>query len=117
MKISPTSLFSIFAHDTRLRCLLLLLRHDELCVCELTHPIGASQPHLSRHLAQLREAGLVEDRRDGLWIYYRINPKLPIWIAKVLSDVAEGIGSERKFLRDLRALNDMPKRPGAARGA
>ena len=117
MRISPTSLFSICSHDTRLRCLLLLLKHEELCVCELTYAIGASQPHLSRHLAQLREAGLVVDRRDGLWIHYRINPNLPDWVEKVLGDVVEGIGNERKFKRDLRVLNGMPNRPGAPRCA
>ena len=77
MNISPESLFAAMANSTRLRCLLLLLAHEELCVCELTHAIGAAQPNISRHLAQLREAGLVNDRREGLWIHYRINPELP----------------------------------------
>ncbi|MGB5736079.1 MAG: metalloregulator ArsR/SmtB family transcription factor, partial [Thiohalocapsa sp.] len=53
--MTTTEFFSALANDTRLRCLLLLSRHAELCVCELTHALGASQPHISRHLAQLRE--------------------------------------------------------------
>jgi len=44
---------------------MLLLQHQELCVCELTYAIGAAQPHISRHLAQLRELGLVSD--EGLY--------------------------------------------------
>ena len=77
MNILPNDLFAALAHDTRLRCLMLLMSHDELCVCELTHAIGAAQPHISRHLAQLRALGLVFDRREGLWIHYRVNPALP----------------------------------------
>ena len=73
MNIDPTLLFSALAHGTRLRCLLLLLERGELCVCELTHVIGAAQPHVSRHLAHLREAGLVTDRREGTLIYYRLS--------------------------------------------
>jgi ArsR family transcriptional regulator len=59
MNMTPSTLFSALAHTTRLRCLVLLLEYDELCVCELTHAIGAAQPTMSRHLGQLREAQLV----------------------------------------------------------
>ncbi|MEW8586707.1 MAG: metalloregulator ArsR/SmtB family transcription factor, partial [Candidatus Thiodiazotropha sp.] len=70
MNINPDSVFSALANSMRLRCILLLLKHRELCVCELTHAIGAAQPTMSRNLAQLREVGLVSDRRKGQWIYY-----------------------------------------------
>jgi ArsR family transcriptional regulator len=102
MHINPNDFFSALAHDTRLRCLLLLMEHDELCVCELTTAIGAAQPHVSRHLAQLRELGLVTDRREGLWIHYRINPRLPEWIKGVLGATAEGIGDEYRLGTDER---------------
>jgi ArsR family transcriptional regulator len=46
MKIEATKLFGALANDTRLRCLMLLLHQDELCVCELIHALGASQPHV-----------------------------------------------------------------------
>jgi ArsR family transcriptional regulator len=117
MHIAPDRLFAALAHDTRLRCLLLLLRHEELCVCELTHALGAAQPHVSRHLAHLREPGLVLDRRAGLWIHYRINPKLPEWVRSVLRATAEGIGGEAPYRDDAAALAAMPNRPGAARCA
>ncbi|ESQ13522.1 MAG: hypothetical protein N838_14810 [Thiohalocapsa sp. PB-PSB1] len=52
------------ANETHLRYLMLLLEHQELCVCEMTHAIGASQPHISRHLAHLRELRLVSDRHE-----------------------------------------------------
>jgi ArsR family transcriptional regulator len=114
MEISPSDLFAALSHDTRLRSLLLLLRHGELCVCELTHAVGASQPHMSRHLASLREAGLVEDRREGLWIHYRIHPDLPAWALGVLKETAAGLDGGVPFGADEAALAAMPNRPGAA---
>ncbi len=117
MNISPTTLFSALAHDTRLRGLLLLLEHEELCVCELTHAIGSAQPHMSRHLGQLRETGLVTDRREGLWIHYRINPELPTWVMNLLGETAAGVKDFEPFVSDLAALAAMPNRPGALRCA
>ena len=117
MNIKPAALFSALAHDTRLRCLLLLLEHEELCVCELTHAIGAAQPHMSRHLGQLRELGLVTDRREGLWIHYRINPELPYWVVKILEETARSNRDTEPFKHDLAALAAMPNRPGEQRCA
>jgi ArsR family transcriptional regulator len=117
MHIPPGSLFSALAHDTRLRCLLLLLRHEELCVCELTQAIGAAQPHISRHLAHLREIGVVSDRREGVWIHYRLHPQLPGWVKTVLQATADGVGNESPFALDEQALAVMPNRPGAPRCA
>ena len=117
MNISPLRLYPAIAHEVRLRCLLLLLEHDELCVCELTHAVGAAQPTISRHLAHLRGAGLVSDRREGLWIHYRINPGLPSWVINVLRETAQGVSGVTPFAEDLSVLNNMPNRPGAPRCA
>ena len=117
MTITPNKLFAALAHDTRLRCLMLLMRHDELCVCELTHAIGAAQPHISRHLGQLRAQGLVSDRREGLWIHYRINPTLPDWVMGILRETVSGGGEQGPFADDEQRLSQMPNRPGAARCA
>lgn len=117
MNISPSTFYPAIAHETRLRCLLLLLEHDELCVCELTHAIGAAQPTISRHLAHLREAELVSDRREGLWIHYRINPGLPVWVSNVLQETANGVRGVSPFTEDRAALEQMPNRPGATRCA
>ncbi|MCP5416492.1 MAG: metalloregulator ArsR/SmtB family transcription factor [Chromatiaceae bacterium] len=117
MNILPTTLYAAIAHETRLRCLLLLLEYEELCVCELTHTIGAAQPTISRHLALLREAELVSDRREGLWIYYRVNPALPSWVTQVLRETARGVAGLAPFADDLIALQAMPNRPGAPRCA
>ncbi|MES9940247.1 MAG: metalloregulator ArsR/SmtB family transcription factor [Candidatus Thiodiazotropha sp. 6PLUC2] len=117
MNINPKELFSSLSHETRIRCISLLLQHEELCVCELTHAIGAAQPHISRHLAQLREAGVILDRRDGLWIHYRINPDLPSWVMGVLSETLHGIKQEPPFKQDADTLAVMPNRPGSPRCA
>jgi ArsR family transcriptional regulator len=117
MNIKPPNLFVALSHDTRLRCLMLLIAHRELCVCELTHALGAAQPHVSRHLAQLREAGLVRDRREGLWIHYRLNPDLPPWVQAVLDETARGIAAQSPFADDAATLAAMPNRPGAPRCA
>ncbi len=66
----PAFLFKTLADPTRLR-LLNLLAGDETCVCELTDTLRVVQPKVSRHLAHLKRAGLVEARRDGKWIHYR----------------------------------------------
>jgi ArsR family transcriptional regulator len=117
MAMTATELFSALAHDTRLRCLMLLSRHDELCVCELTHALGASQPHVSRHLAQLRALGVVADRREGLWVHYRVSPSLPPWAKAVIHDTASGTADSSPFAEDEAALAAMANRPGAARCA
>ncbi len=117
MDIQPKDFFSALAHESRLRCLILLLHSEELCVCELTHAIGASQPHISRHLGQLRELGLIIDRREGLWIHYRINPAIPDWAARVLQETAQGLRERSPFADDECSLSDMPGRPGARRCA
>jgi ArsR family transcriptional regulator len=115
--MKATEFFSALGNDTRLRCLALLSRHTELCVCELTHALGASQPHVSRHLGQLRELGIVTDRREGLWVYYSVNPALPSWARVVLEETASGTANSSPFAEDEVALTAMANRPGAARCA
>lgn len=113
MPLDPETLFKALADPTRLRCLLLLLREGEPCVCELVHALGAAQPKISRHLAVLREAGLLLDRRAGLRIHYRIHPALPGWALGVLRETAAGVGDSPPFVEDREALAEMPNRPGA----
>ncbi len=64
-------LFKSLADETRLR-ILALLTGGELCVCDLMAALALPQSTVSRHLATLRHAGLVEDRRLGVWMYYRL---------------------------------------------
>lgn len=66
-------LLQAFAEPTRLRILALLLP-GETCVCDLTEALAVPQPTVSRHLACLRRAGLVQARKDGLWSWYSLTP-------------------------------------------
>jgi DNA-binding transcriptional ArsR family regulator len=111
MIIAPRDLFAALAQDTRLRCLLLLATQSELCVCELTQATDVVQPHVSRHLAQLRELGLVQDRREGLWVHYRLHPDLPDWIKAILRETVAVAHTQSPFIEDARALAATPNRP------
>ncbi|MFQ5659642.1 MAG: metalloregulator ArsR/SmtB family transcription factor [Gammaproteobacteria bacterium] len=113
MPITINTLFQLLSDTTRLRCLLLLQPEGELCVCELTYALGAIQPKVSRHLAMLRQAGIVLDRRAGQWIYYRIHPDLPGWIKTILAAASKGSDDEQLFIQDRMKLVEMPNRPGS----
>lgn len=107
--MNPVQFFKCLADETRLRSLMLIEREGELCVCELTAALGESQPKISRHLAQLRQSELLLDRRQGQWVFYRINPSLPDWARTVLNEVTRGNGA---FLADsLDNLCRMGERP------
>ncbi len=63
--------FKAFSDETRLRILHLLLK-GELCICELMEVLQLPQSNVSRHMAYLKNAGLVDDRREGVWVYYSL---------------------------------------------
>jgi ArsR family transcriptional regulator len=111
MNIKHDTFFKMLADRTRLRALMLMQSEDELCVCELTHALKLSQPKISRHLAQLREAGLVRVRRERLWMYYKINPALPDWALAILKNTLTGTEQDKEFQQDHTRLCDMQGRP------
>lgn len=113
--IEPDALFRALSDATRLRCLLLLQREGELCVCEFVHALGLSQPKISRHLAQLRESGIVKDRREGLWIHYRLHPSLPDWVTTVIAQTADGAADMAPYGSDHEALTHMQNHPSGRR--
>ncbi|MDM3870188.1 metalloregulator ArsR/SmtB family transcription factor [Porticoccus sp. W117] len=106
--MSPIELFKSLADHTRLRSLLLIHSQGELCVCELMVALGESQPKISRHLAQLRANKILLDRRQGQWVFYRINPELPGWVPDILDTT---LSSNRPMiateLQQLRAAGDL----------
>ncbi|MCA1559680.1 MAG: metalloregulator ArsR/SmtB family transcription factor [Acidobacteria bacterium] len=77
-------LFKALGDATRLRILGLLMT-GEVCVCHIYQSLKIPQPKASRHLAYLRSAGLVETRRDGLWVHYRM-AGLPDPVLKTISE-------------------------------
>lgn len=64
--------FKALADETRLQILWLLMGEEELCVCDIMRALGITQSKASRHLRYLFNVGLVSDRREGAWMYYRL---------------------------------------------
>jgi len=114
MKLDASTLFTALSNEIRLRCLMLMQLEGELCVCELIHALNLSQPMISRHLALLRDSGLVSDRRAGQWVYYSINADLAGWAKDVLHTTALANCEQLPLSADLHSLHDMPNRPGSA---
>lgn len=97
------NLFLALADKTRLR-LLNLMREEEICVCFFTEVLGESQPKISRHLAYLRNAGLVSARRDGKWMHYKIEiPANPL-IANILKETLNSLKSQDDMCEDYENL-------------
>ena len=95
--------FMALADKTRLR-LLNLMREDEICVCFFTEVLEESQPKVSRHLAYLRNAGIVEARRDGKWMHYRIIKPENVFAARVLEDTLSWLKSQNTMQKDYEKL-------------
>lgn len=107
--LTPPLVFKCLADETRARIVLLIEREQELCVCELTCALDEAQPKISRHLAQLRNYGLLADRRQGQWVYYRLHPQLPDWVKEILK--VTGQANQAWLLEDTGRLGQMGDRP------
>jgi len=109
--MDTAAFFRALGDDTRLRCVALLHAEGELCVCELTYALDQAQPKVSRHLSQLRQAGVVASHRRGTWMHYRLHPELPDWARGVIGDWLAGCADSEPYRSDRRALHGMPDRP------
>ncbi|SFR81189.1 transcriptional regulator, ArsR family [Marinobacter daqiaonensis] len=109
---NPVTVFKALSDELRLAALLLIREQEKLCVCELTEALDVSQPKVSRHLATFREIGLLETERQGQWVYYYLNPRLPGWLTQVLTETAAGNATLIDTpLARLRAMVDRPGVP------
>ncbi len=88
--------FKALSDETRLQIMTLLLENEELCVCDFVGALGQTQSKVSRHLRYLYHAGLVLDRREGLWMHYRISPDLKPEQATIVAALSEAVGEEHK---------------------
>ena len=82
--MNSLAILSALAEPVRLEALRLVWDGREHCVCELMRELGASQSRMSRHMAALKTAGLVVDRRDAQWVRYRRTPDLPQAVAALV---------------------------------
>jgi ArsR family transcriptional regulator, arsenate/arsenite/antimonite-responsive transcriptional repressor len=119
---SPDDLAKLFAalsDRTRLR-LLNLMDGREVCVCYFVEMLGLSQPKISRHLAYLREAGVVEARREGKWMHYKIVVPGRRGAAQILNETLDALKRDRTMQADRARLDKAccaPKKIGALDGA
>lgn len=108
--IEPTQLFKCLSDETRLHATLLIYQEEELCVCELMEALKLSQPKISRHLAQLRNCGILHDVRRSQWVFYSIAQDLPEWVFDVLN--AANKSSTKAlvtFQKNLKAMKNRPE--------
>jgi ArsR family transcriptional regulator len=96
-------MFRAFSDRTRLR-ILSMLRTGELCVCDIVAVLDVPQPKVSRHLAYLRRAGLVDVRRDGPWMYYSLSPARGRFHTKLLDCLSCCLQDVPELARDVRRV-------------
>lgn len=102
--------YAALADENRLR-LLHLIKNGDICVCYLQGVMQTNQPKISRHLAYLKRAGLVEARRDGKWMHYRLR-KLDAGLAEILADTLKRLEEEPQIKRDSERLKQIVCCPG-----
>lgn len=102
--VRPVSrLFKALADETRLR-IVALLSHGELCVCHVVTALEITQPNASRHLAILRNAGVVTGERRGSWVYYKLEDQADAKAQAVLKSLMDGFAGQRSLKSDVKRL-------------
>jgi ArsR family transcriptional regulator len=101
--VSMQTFYTALADRTRRR-ILNLIREQEICVCFLTEVLEISQPKISRHLAYLRNAGIVSARRDGKWMYYSIIEPEDFYAAQILHGTLDWLKSLERMQKDYERL-------------
>jgi ArsR family transcriptional regulator len=89
MTQKPSELFKAVGDPMRLE-ILRMLTGKELCVCDIMNALPVSQPTISHHLKVLKYAGLVSDRKDGKWVYYRLNAEAVKSLVRILQELDDG---------------------------
>ena len=90
------NLFKAISDETRLEILVLLLLGGELCVCDVEATLGITQSKASRHLRYLLNAGLVENRRAGVWMHYLVPKNLDQARVQIVKAVLETVSEDKR---------------------
>lgn len=114
--MTPDQLLKALVDETRLRSVLLVVAETELCVCELGYAMGVAQPKISKHLGVLRASSVLQDRKEGQWVYYALHPALPLWAVEMIQAVAAGADGLSPYQEDLVRLRGMSHRPRLCQG-
>ena len=116
---SMSQFFRAVADRTRLR-VLNLLGEDEVCVCFLVEILKTNQPSISRHLAYLKKAGVVDARRQGKWMHYRIVDPPDRHASQILGELREWLKQDKEMQQDRKRLVKVccsPNMPDSLQGA
>jgi ArsR family transcriptional regulator len=105
----PSLLFRALADRTRLRIVNLLAR-GTLCVCDIQHILGQPQSSVSRHLALLKSAGLIRDRRDGMRTFYALADWSAPLAQGVLGTIRAHLAADGQYLEDVAVVSDLRRR-------
>jgi ArsR family transcriptional regulator, arsenate/arsenite/antimonite-responsive transcriptional repressor len=105
----PAQLFRALADRTRLRIVNLLSR-GSLCVCDIQRILEQPQSSVSRHLALLKSAGLIRDRRDGMRTFYALTPWDGAFARAVLSAIRNHLAADGDYLADMAELDALRAR-------
>jgi ArsR family transcriptional regulator, arsenate/arsenite/antimonite-responsive transcriptional repressor len=104
LELRPVSrLFKALGDDTRLR-IVALLTHGELCVCHVQEALGLTQPNASRQLSILKNAGILESRRQGTWTYYGLTAQLDRHCDRQLKALVRGFSAQAVLRKDVERL-------------
>ncbi|MGB3665692.1 MAG: metalloregulator ArsR/SmtB family transcription factor [Bermanella sp.] len=111
--MTPLSLFKCLGDETRLLIMVLIQNQGELCVGELVDVLELSQPKVSRHLASLRECQLLDVRKSGQWVFYRVHDELPSWANEIVCQTVNASNETLAALVQRLQLVDEPNRKTA----
>ncbi len=95
---AAAKVLKLLGDKTRL-AMMAMLSEDECCVCEFVELFQMSQPSVSQHLRKLRDVGLVEEKRKGQWIFYRVNKTHETYV--LIESLLQHIPSQKEKLKDL----------------
>lgn len=103
-------LFKTLSDETRLR-IINLLSGGELCVCDLNHSLGIPQSTVSRHLAHLKNIGIIANRRSKTWVYYRLSEDVQPLVGEILAVLTRHLSKIAQIQKDLDALQSYKNNP------
>lgn len=95
----------------RLRCLYLLASNGEVCVCELVDALRIPQPSISKSLHALKSIGVLIDRREANWTYYRLSPDMPDWVDTIVRTAVSELENAKDCRSDDKRFKRLALRP------
>ncbi|MEL7447956.1 MAG: metalloregulator ArsR/SmtB family transcription factor [Pseudomonadota bacterium] len=111
--IDLKEIYAVLSNEPRLRSLVLVAGAGEVCVCDAMTALGITQPAASKALNRLKEVGMLSDRRDANWNYFRLREDLPAPLAGLVELTVSELSGRRPYVDDARRLRKQAVRPCA----